>query len=145
MFNNYFKHSIPEEDRVEVLKHCGHCTSELILEGREELVEQAVGAPPSEADPVPKRPRSVRECLQELKDLKELLDAGALSPGEFESLKTKLLSEVEVADSLLHLLGLFDIHNTHTIRVTVHPSLLIRVTVNPTPLRVTVDPTLLQC
>ena len=85
----------------------------MVLEGREELVEQAVGAPPSEADPVPKRPRSVRECLQELKDLKELLDAGALSPGEFESLKTKLLSEVEVADSLLHLLGLLDIHNTH--------------------------------
>ena len=92
MFNNYFKHSIPEEEPVEVVKHCGHCTSRLVLEGREELVEQAVGAPPSEADPVPKRPRSVRECLQELKDLKELLDAGALSPGEFESLKTKLLS-----------------------------------------------------
>ena len=93
MFNNYFKHYIPEEDRVEVLKHCGHCTSELVLERREELVEQAVGAPPSEADPVPKRPRSVRECLQELKDLKELLDAGALPPDEFETLKTKVLSD----------------------------------------------------
>ena len=88
----YFNHEIPEDERVEVLKHCGHCTSRLVLEGRAEVAEQAPAGPHLEAEPVAKRPRSVRECVQELKELKELLDAGVLSSNEFESLKAKLLS-----------------------------------------------------
>ena len=40
-----------------------------------------------------KRPRAVAACIQELKDLKALLDAGVLTAAEFERLKSKLFAE----------------------------------------------------
>ena len=46
----------------------------------------------SRASPV-KRARTVASCIQELKDLKALLDAGILSSAELEELKAKLLAE----------------------------------------------------
>ena len=77
---------------MEVLKHSDHCTSCLVLEERAEVAERAAAVPHLEAQPVAKRRRSVRECVQELKDLKKLLDARVLLPSEFEGLKTKLSS-----------------------------------------------------
>ena len=43
------------------------------------------------AAPAAKRPRIAQECLQELKDLKQLLDAGVLNAEEFAELKARLL------------------------------------------------------
>ena len=33
----HLKYSIPEQERQEVLQHCGHCTARLYLEGRAQL------------------------------------------------------------------------------------------------------------
>ena len=45
----------------------------------------------ADGQPAPKRPRTALECLRELQQLKELLDAGLLSRQEFEDLKGRLL------------------------------------------------------
>ena len=85
--------SIPEEQRREVLQHCGHCTARLFLEGRSQ--PEASASTPSvlegTAEPATKRPRTAKDCLTELKDLKALLDCNALTPDEFTDLKAKLL------------------------------------------------------
>ena len=110
----HLTYSVPEEARQEVLGHCGHCTAKLFLEGRTVLDGVSVPSPlavlspvtqPSQSSgqplllsqctqldgPAPKRPRTVAECVNELKSLKELLDAGALTQEEFTDLKGKLL------------------------------------------------------
>ena len=43
------------------------------------------------AEPSGKRRRTAAECVQELKDLKTLLDSGALAAEEFTELKARLL------------------------------------------------------
>ena len=99
--------TIPEHLRQEVLRVCPHCTAKLYLEGRATLDRPAaqaplqnlaaepppallLGAPSSE--PAPKRRRTAAECLKELKELKELVDAGVLKDDEFENLKQRLLN-----------------------------------------------------
>lgn len=113
-------HSIPEAERKEILRHCGHCTARLYLEGRAQLeaapvrrlsgkqhpMPAAAGHPtpvgcsssshsgaPGSGGPAPKRARSAAACVQELKDLKGLLDAGVLTADEFQRLKGRLLAE----------------------------------------------------
>ncbi len=49
------------------------------------------GSSSSALGPLPKRPRTAADCIQELTDLKQHLDAGALTPEEFQGLKTRLL------------------------------------------------------
>ena len=44
------------------------------------------------AEPPQKRRRTVQECVQELKELKELLDQGLLEQAEFADLKGRLLN-----------------------------------------------------
>ena len=87
---------IPDEQREEVLHHCGHCTARLYLEGRATLDAPRPPPPPlppplADDQPQAKRQRTAQECLQELKDLKQLLDVGALDLEEFTGLKTRLL------------------------------------------------------
>ena len=118
-------YSIPEEARQEVLRHCGHCTARLYLEGRAWLavpplrrlssktpdaeVRAAAGGtargtannavlprghgPSSSETPERKRQRTAGSCIAELKDLKELLDAGLLTADDFQRLKQQLLAE----------------------------------------------------
>jgi len=91
----YMNHQIPDEQREEVLKHCGHCTARLYLEGRTPTARQpAQQRPPSSSSaPSPKRRRlSPQEVVKELTDLKALLDAGLLTATELQDLKTRLLS-----------------------------------------------------
>lgn len=98
----YCTYSIPQGERQEVSQHCGHCTAKLYLEGREPSGSAAPNdhaglsdGPPQHSTasdgPPPKRARTAAECVKELKDLKELLDAGVLSETEFQDLKTRLL------------------------------------------------------
>ena len=56
------------------------------------LLPCANGAASSET-PAEKRPRTAAACVQELKDLKALLDAGLLTDDEFQRLKQQLLVE----------------------------------------------------
>ena len=83
---------IPEHKRQEVLRVCAHCTARLSLEGKPLLdspsasaqgvaaasAAAAASATSSGGRPA-KRPRSAAECLVELRDLKLLLDNGALT------------------------------------------------------------------
>ena len=97
----HLPHSIPEGQVVEVLRHCGYCTAKLYLEGKQVLdTEQPAPPPPPQpqaaasrqpGEPALKKPRTATECLNELKDLKGLLDAGLLTPDEFGDLKARLL------------------------------------------------------
>jgi hypothetical protein len=99
----HLRFPIPEEMRQEVLRVCPHCTAKLYLEGKT-VLDQGAGAlppPPGAApaqpaaaseEPRAKRPRTAQDCLQELKDLKELLDSGLLTPEEFANLKSRLLA-----------------------------------------------------
>lgn len=104
---------IPEERLQEVLKHCGHCSARVYLEGKPSGAAVAPPAPalaqPASADdrtalapPTPdtaaaagppplKKRRTASECLEELKELKFLLDQGLLEPAEFTDLKRRLL------------------------------------------------------
>ena len=104
------KHSIPEHAREEVLRVCPHCAAKLYLEGRA-VLDAAPPALPALPAPAPallalppapaslneeraakrQRPASVR--LQELKDLKALLDDDLLSLEEFGCLRTELLTQ----------------------------------------------------
>ena len=86
------QHPIPEEKREEVTRVCPHCTARLYLEGKTTLdaapahpTLEAQQAEPNAgfAQPPAKRPRTAAECVNELKDLKGLLDSGALTPEEF--------------------------------------------------------------
>ena len=98
---------IPEENLQEVLHHCGHCSAQLYLEGnghrplpagRNRALSNTAAAPavPPQvemlAEPPQKRRRTVQECVQELKELKELLDQGLLEQAEFADLKGRLLN-----------------------------------------------------
>ncbi len=96
------KFPIPEDMRQEVLRVCPHCSAKVYLEGRC-VLDQGVAPPaaparlapqppPQNNEPSPKRPRTAKDCLQELKGLKELLDNGALSQQEFADLKARLLA-----------------------------------------------------
>ena len=94
---------IPEHKRQEVLRVCAHCTARLYLEGKPLLdspsaraqgvaaASAAAASAPSSGGRPAKRPRSAAECLVELRDLKLLLDNGALTQGEFADLKGRLL------------------------------------------------------
>lgn len=88
---------IPEDAVAEVLQHCGHCSARLYLEGKDAPVALATPEPGAmpvvapAAEPPTKRRRTATECLQELKDLKGLLDQGLLDPTEFTDLKKRLL------------------------------------------------------
>ena len=101
---------IPDTQRQEVLNPCGHCTARLYLEGRavhdggpalalaprrptppDNHPRATDAAATASAAPAAKRPRIAQECLQELKDLKQLLDAGVLNAEEFAELKARLL------------------------------------------------------
>ena len=92
-------HDIKPDARKEVLRHCGHCTAKLFLEVRAS-VENAVVPEPSlspspctPCEPPPsKRARSAQECVQELQNLKQLLDEGLLTADEFANLKGRLLN-----------------------------------------------------
>ena len=118
------EYAIPEAERQEVLRHCGHCTARLYLEGRAFLATRPVGRITTKRPEVPlaagsmatgssamavlpvgsgtgisqapaqKRPRTAASCIAELKDLKALLDAGALTEEEFQRLKQQLLAAV---------------------------------------------------
>ena len=44
--------------------------------------------------PLSQKPRTTKECLGELMNLKDLLDAGLLTLAEFQDLKAKLLRGV---------------------------------------------------
>jgi len=92
-------HSVPEEEREEVERVCGHCSARVYLEGRDfldadnnwkapadPLASHAAGQPPPA-----KRQRTAQECVQELLDLKGLFDAGVLTAEELKDLKGKLL------------------------------------------------------
>ena len=107
----HFTYEIPEEEREEVLKHCGHCAARLFLEGRNISVASAAagnasgdvgggGASSSSGGrneaaqtsaPAAKRRRTAQECLKELLEIKHLTDCGLLSREEALSLKEKLL------------------------------------------------------
>ena len=97
----YLHHSIPEEDRQEVTAHCGHCTAKLFLEGKTALDAPRAADAPQPADrpaaassePAAKRQRTARECVAELKELKELLDCGVLSQSQFLDLKRRVLED----------------------------------------------------
>ena len=101
-----YKTGVKEEDRQEVTRHCGFCTARLFLEGRAALDAPAPAAsdPPalpaaaaeragsaSSSEPARKKPRTASDCLQELKDLKALLDQDLLTPAECADLKAKIL------------------------------------------------------
>ena len=91
------KKSIPEEQRQEVLRVCPHCSARVYLEGKALLdisVAPAILLGPTVSDALPpaKRQRTVTQCIHELKELKTLLDAGAVSQSEFEKLKSELLA-----------------------------------------------------
>lgn len=90
---HYLTYSIPDEDRKEVARCCGHCTARLYLEGKTApaALQATSGPAESGAEPAPKRRRTVAECVGKLKELKELLDCGALCEAEFADLKAKLL------------------------------------------------------
>ena len=97
------RHPIPEEHRQEVLRYCGHCAARVYLEGKALLDNPqnlpsptappppAVGSLANSEEPLRKKPRTAGECVQELKDLKALLDSGALTSDEFADLKGRLL------------------------------------------------------
>jgi hypothetical protein len=95
----HFQYSIPEDERQEVTRHCGHCSARLYLEGRAWLDGGRRASAPAVADgpanlsaePAPKRQRTAQECLAELRELKELLDGGLLTTEEFADLKKRLL------------------------------------------------------
>ena len=97
-------YNIPDGQREEVLRCCGHCSARLYLEGR-----QILDAPPQHAlvppapplgnelpqqngEPRRKKQRTAEECIEELKDLKALMDHDLLTRQEFENLKGRLLS-----------------------------------------------------
>ena len=96
-----FHHSIPEEQRKEILRHCAHCAARLYLEGKPLLDEHAGPAPHDIArppirlvevgPPQPQRHRSATECIHELRELKALLDSGAVSQDEYSDVKARLL------------------------------------------------------
>ena len=77
-----------------------HCTAKLYLEGRAFLDHGASLSPPvplgtlaaASGEPSAKRSRTAAECVRELQDLKELLDAGLLSSAEWGGLKARVLS-----------------------------------------------------
>ena len=105
---------IPEHLVVEVLNHCGHCFARLYVEGKlspaqfqqqaalaqqQALLAQPQPSQPSlaqpqfsAAEPAPKKRRTATECVEELKNLQGLLQAGLLSQEEFQGLKQRLLS-----------------------------------------------------
>ena len=95
----YLQHEIAEEDRQEVTTYCGHCTAKVFLEGKATLdTPRAAGARhpadrPAEASSAraAKRQRTAVECVAELRELKALLDGGALTQGEFDGLKARIL------------------------------------------------------
>lgn len=94
---------IPEDQRKEVLQHCGHCSARLYLEGKASFqrpfpfqqqpspLPRSPLVPDERREPGAKKRRTVQDCLQELQDLKQLLDAGVLSQREFSDLKERLL------------------------------------------------------
>ena len=95
-----FNCQLREEERQEVTRHCGFCAAKLYLEGKGQ--QQAAAAAPDDGDApqegpagapqqAPKRRRTVQECIHELRDLKVLLDSGALDEAEFTALKSRLL------------------------------------------------------
>ena len=93
-------HEIPEHLRQEVLRVCPHCSARLYLEGKATSVGDSLTPAPSPLTPAPsqqggelafKRQRTATECVQELKDLKALLDSGVLSNDEFINLQERLL------------------------------------------------------
>ena len=96
------RHEIPEGKRQEVLRVCPHCTARVYLEGRatldnrQETLLASPCTPPSQPSflangPDAKRARTATQCVQELKDLKLLLDSGVLTAEEFSNLKGRLL------------------------------------------------------
>jgi hypothetical protein len=93
----YFTYSLKQDEREEVTRHCGFCTARLYLEGKTLLDTSSAAAPPAgsagdAAGRPAKRHRSARACVEELKDLKDLLDCGLLTAAEFAGLKEKLLN-----------------------------------------------------
>ena len=102
----HMTYQVPEVERKEVLRHCGHCTAKFYLEdGVGESAAAAgslpVAAPSSSSSATPasasvaaaaKRPRTAMECVAELRDLKQMLDQGLLTFEEFSGLKTRLLN-----------------------------------------------------
>lgn len=91
----HFRYELSRDEREEVTRHCGFCTAKLYLEGKAVLDTPAAapfaGSAGSAGGPQLKRRRTVQGCVQELKDLKELLDCGLLTAAEFASLKERLL------------------------------------------------------
>ena len=91
----HFRHELSQDEREEVTRHCGFCTAKLYLEGK--LALNAPAAAPPANSPVPsggpplKKRCTVRECVEKLRDLNELLDCGLLTSAEFTCLKEKLL------------------------------------------------------
>ena len=101
---------IPENEREEVLQHCGHCTAKLFLEGREQLdrppthrvrgKKRPLSAAPAHSPPVQlathaqrsQQLQSAQTCLAELERAKALFDAGVLTPAELQALKRRLLA-----------------------------------------------------
>ena len=101
---------IPENEREEVLHHCGHCTAKLFLEGREQLdrppthrvrgKKRPLSAAPAHSPPVQlathaqrsQQLQSAQTCLAELERAKALFDAGVLTPAELQALKSRLLA-----------------------------------------------------
>ena len=87
-------HEIPDDHRQEVLRVCPFCSARLYLKGKANPVApQPVPPTPFQqgAEPSGKRRRTAAECVQELKDLKTLLDSGALDAEEFTELKARLI------------------------------------------------------
>ena len=96
-------HQIPEHLRQEVLRVCPHCTAKLYLEGKSPaeadlaapraLRPSPLPASSSSSEPTPKRQRTAKDCLKELREAKELLDEGVLTKAEFDKLKADLLAD----------------------------------------------------
>ena len=94
----HLHYQIPPAARQEVLRHCACCTAKFYLEPPGATlpdIPTRLGEPTSSgassASPA-KRPRLAAECIQELQQLKALLDAKVLSEAEFQRLKQQLLS-----------------------------------------------------
>lgn len=97
---------IPAEHRQEVRQVCAHCSARVYLEGKAPLPAPApvapaaapapapaapMGPPAAPDEPAAKRARLAADCVQQLKQAKDLLDCGLLQPEEFEQLKGRLL------------------------------------------------------
>ena len=114
----HLSYTVPAEERTEVPRPCGFCSARLYLEGRgaseeetrvlaiagpaapDVLALEGPDAPPAQgggsgaavaSEPLAKRPRTGAECVQQLLDLKKLLDAGLVSEPEFQELKARVL------------------------------------------------------